>query len=60
MAHASRVLPFHLLIAVSGGWLHGEQAEVIPFLREENRLLRTRLAGRRLCLTTASAGASPY
>jgi hypothetical protein len=31
--------PFPLLIAVLGGWLHREQADVIAFLREENRLL---------------------
>jgi hypothetical protein len=42
------VLPFQLLIAVMGGWLHREQADVIAFLREENRLLKARLAGRRL------------
>jgi putative transposase len=42
------VLPFQLLIAVLGGWLHREQADVIAFLREKNRLLKARLAGRRL------------
>jgi hypothetical protein len=43
-----RVLPFQVLIAALGGWLHREQADVIAFLREENRLLKARLAGRRL------------
>jgi len=38
------VLPFQLLIAVLGGWLQREQADVIAFLREENRLLKARLA----------------
>ena len=42
------MLPFQLLIAVLGGWLHREQADVVVFLREENRLLKARLAGRRL------------
>ena len=42
------MLPFQLLIAVLGGWLQREQADVIAFLREENRLLKTRLAGHRL------------
>jgi len=37
-----------LLIATLGGWLHGEQAAVIAFLREENRVLKARLAGQRL------------
>ena len=43
-----RPLPFQLLIAALGGWLLREQADVIAFLREENRLLKTRLAGQRL------------
>ena len=42
------MLPFQLLIAALGGWLHREQADVIAFLREENRVLKARLAGRRL------------
>ena len=42
------MLPFQLLIATLGGWLHREQADVIAFLREENRILKARLAGRRL------------
>jgi hypothetical protein len=42
------VLPFQLLVAALGGWLHREQADVIAFLREENRILKLRLAGQRL------------
>jgi hypothetical protein len=42
------VLPFQLLIAALGGWLHQEQADMIAYLREENRLLKARLAGQRL------------
>ena len=42
------MLPFQLLLATLGGWLHGEQAAVIAFLREENRVLKARLAGQRL------------
>jgi hypothetical protein len=37
-----------LLIAALGGWLHREQADVIAFLREENRILKSKLAGQRL------------
>jgi putative transposase len=37
-----------LLIEALGGWLHREQGDTIAFLREENRLLKARLAGRRL------------
>jgi hypothetical protein len=40
LAQTSLVLPFQLLIAVLGGWLHREQADVIAVLREENRLLK--------------------
>ena len=39
---------FQLLIAALGGWLHREQADVIAYLREENRLLKARFAGQRL------------
>ena len=42
------MLPFQLLIAALGGWLHQEQADVIAYLREENRLLKARVAGQRL------------
>ena len=40
------MLPFQLLIAIFAGWLYREKADVIAFLREENRLLKARLAGR--------------
>jgi transposase InsO family protein len=42
------VLPFQLLIAAVSRWLQREQGDVIEFLREENRLLKARLAGQRL------------
>jgi transposase InsO family protein len=42
------VLPFQLLIAALSGWLHREQADVIAFLQEENRVLKARLVGQRL------------
>jgi hypothetical protein len=42
------VFPFQLLIAALGGWLHREQADVIAFLREENRVLKARVAGQRV------------
>ena len=37
-----------MLIAALGGWLQREQVDVIAFLREENRILKTRVAGQRL------------
>ena len=44
------MFPFDLLITAVCGWLHREQADLIAFLREENRILKTRLRGRRLHL----------
>jgi hypothetical protein len=48
------VLPFQLLIAALGGWLQREQADVIAFLSEENRLLKARLASTRSARTRTS------
>ena len=42
------MLPFHLLIAALGRLAPSEQADAIAFLREENRVLKARLAGQRL------------
>jgi putative transposase len=42
------VLPFQLLITALCGWLHREQADLIAFLREENRVLKSRLGAQRL------------
>jgi putative transposase len=36
------------VVGRGAGWLRREQADLIAFLREENRLLRTRLAGQRV------------
>jgi hypothetical protein len=40
----------HLLIAALFGWLERQQRDVIDFLREENRVLKRQLHGRRLQL----------
>jgi hypothetical protein len=53
------VLPFQLLIAALGGRLHHEQADVIAFLREENRVLKAGSPGSACVSTTTSADASP-
>jgi len=45
------VVPFHLLLAALFGLLEREQRDVIAFLREENRVLRAQLHGRRLRLS---------
>jgi hypothetical protein len=42
------VLPLHLIVAALFGWLDREQRDGIAFLREENRVLKTQLRGRRM------------
>ena len=44
------MLPLHLILAALFGWLEREQRDVIEFLREENRVLKAQLHGRRLRL----------
>ena len=44
------MIPLHLLVAALFGWLEREQRNVIEFLREENRVLKRQLHGRRLQL----------
>ena len=39
-----------MLLTALLGWLEREQRDVIVFLREENRVLKAQLAGRRLHL----------
>ena len=47
----SRVLdPFRFLLIAVSGWMNQRQLLVIEYLREENRVLREQLEGRRLCL----------
>ena len=45
------VLPLQLILAALSGWLEREQRDVINFLREENRVLKAQLRGRRVRLT---------
>jgi putative transposase len=47
------LLPLHLVLLMFGGWVNLHQLEVIEYLREENRLLKERLGGRRLRFTDA-------
>jgi len=44
------VFPLHLIIAALLGWLEQEQSDIIRFLREENRVLKAQLHGRRIRL----------
>jgi putative transposase len=46
-----RVLdPFRFLLITVSGWMNQRQLEAIDYLREENRVLREQLGGRRLRL----------
>ena len=44
-------LPLQLFLATFAGWVNREQAQVITYLVEENRVLKEQLGGRRLRLT---------
>ena len=47
-----RVLdPFRFLLIAVAGWMNQHQLLVIDYLREENRILREQLGGRRLRFT---------
>ncbi|MEK7408408.1 MAG: hypothetical protein AAB225_25325 [Acidobacteriota bacterium] len=42
--------PFRLLLVSIAGWLNQQQRDAIDYLREENRVLREQLGGKRLRL----------
>ena len=41
------IQPFHLLLCALARWLNREQAAIVDYLREENRVLRDRLGPKR-------------
>lgn len=45
--------PFYLLLSALAHWANREQAAIIDYLREENRVLRDRLGPRRLRFSDA-------
>ena len=46
-----RVLdPFRFLLIAVAGWMNQRQLQIIDYLREENRVLREQLGGRRVRL----------
>ena len=55
-AHVRRRL-LRILLVTFAGWVNRHQLEVIAYLREENRVLKEHLGGRRLRLTDAQRGA---
>jgi hypothetical protein len=42
--------PFRFVLMVVAGWMNERQLQVIDYLREENRVLREQLGGRRVRL----------
>ena len=42
--------PFRFLLVAVAGWMNQRQLQMIDYLREENRVLREQLGGRRLRL----------
>ena len=47
----SNTFPLRLLLALFAGWLNRQQAQVIDYLVEENRILKEQLGSKRLRLT---------
>jgi putative transposase len=43
--------PWQLFIAILAGWINEHQQAAIEYLREENRVLKEQLGGKRLRLT---------
>ena len=46
-----RLDPFRFLLIAVAGWMNEQQQHAIEYLREENRILRAKLGGRRLHFT---------
>jgi hypothetical protein len=45
------VVPLHFIVASLVGWVHREQQEIVEYLHEENRILKSQLHGKQLRLT---------
>ena len=50
MASMAQIYPLHILIASLAGLMNRQQAEVLEYLIEENRVLREQLKGKALRL----------
>ena len=50
---AAVLQPWQILVAAFAGWISRHQDAAIEYLREENRVLKQQLGGRRLRLTDA-------
>ena len=47
------IQPLHLLLMMFSGWVNRRQLDVIEYLKEENRILKERLGGKRIQFTDA-------
>jgi putative transposase len=47
---------YHFIVAMVAAWLTREQASVIEYLQEENKVLREQLGGKRHRFTDAQRG----
>ncbi len=47
------IQPLQLLLMIFAGWLNRRQIDLIEYLKEENRILKERLGGRRIRFTDA-------
>jgi hypothetical protein len=45
------IQPWQILLAALAGWITQQQQDAIEYLREENRILKEQLRGKRLRLT---------
>jgi len=56
-AKTTKVLdPFRFVLIAVAGWMNQQQQDAIDYLREENRILREQLGGRRLRLNDDQQG----
>ena len=51
--------PFEFVVIAVAGWMNQRQRDVIDYLREENRVLREQLGGRRLRLPMINVDGLP-
>ncbi len=50
---SSAFQPLHFLLMMFAGWVNRHQLNLIDYVQEENRLLKERLGGKRICFTDA-------
>jgi hypothetical protein len=49
----SLIQPLHFLLMMFAGWVNRHQLDVVEYLKEENRMLKERMGGRRIRFTDA-------